>query len=76
MKKLAKSGEELTSIIRSRLSLYPAASSLKILIAPIPNASDGTPNWRIAFTTGNRRKVPTVAWQVANQVSAEFDLAQ
>jgi hypothetical protein len=69
------SRHELTSVIRSRLSAHPDCQNLKILIAPVANPNATTPNWRVAFTTGSRRVVPSEAWKVGSQVSWEFDLA-
>jgi hypothetical protein len=71
-----KSRQQLTSIMRSRLSAYPECCALKILIAPVVNTDGTSANWRIAFTTGSRRRVPSEAWKVVSEVYTEFDLAE
>jgi hypothetical protein len=70
-----KSRQQLMGIMRSRLSAHPECLGLSILIAAAANTDGKYPNWRVAFTTGSRRRVPSVAWMVASQVYTEFDFA-
>jgi hypothetical protein len=72
--KPAKSPKELTAIILSRLRPYVGGCALKVLIAPVFKPNDKDPNWRVAFTTGGRRAVPSIAWEIGSQVEKEFDL--
>jgi hypothetical protein len=72
----AKSRQELCELIFSRLKPHLSGNSLNILIAPVASryGEEGA-SWRVAFTTGGRRAVPPIAWQISNDVMNEFDLA-
>ena len=74
--KLAKSKEELRAIIVSRISAQTGRGcALNVIIAHALHSDADRPNWRVAFTTGGRRAVPSVAWRIGSQVAEEFDLA-
>jgi len=69
-----KSADELTTMIMRELRNRPDCSHvLEVVIVPNIDEAPHHPNWKAGFTADGPSTAPAEAYQIARDLSAQFD---
>jgi hypothetical protein len=73
--KQAKSRQELERLLIERLNEHAECRGVRASVIEVAEVAPHGPNWRPMFISAGRREAPAVAWRIAREMGAEFELA-